>query len=703
MAMRKLIMLVLAFGMAVTMSKAQNNPLDNPFFSEYQTPFKVPPFHIIKLEHYVPAFEKGIEEQRKEIEAIINNPSAPTFENTILALDKSGRLLSKVSIVFYSLNSAETSDEMQKIARLVAPKVTEHRDNINLNEKLFQRIKTIYNNRDKLGLDSLQKRTVEKYYDDFVRNGANLNVADKAKLRHINQQLSQLGLKFGENLLAETNKNFYLVVDKPEDLEGLPQDVINAAAITAKQFGQEGKWVFTLQKPSMIPFLQYARNRELREKLYMGYLMRGNNNNEFDNKAIILEIANLRAQRAKLLGYNTYADYVISNNMAKTPQAVYNFLNEVWEPALKTAERERDAMQVMIDRKGGDFKLAPWDWWFYAEKVRKEKFDLDESELKPYFKLENVRDGMFYVATQLYGITFTKRTDLPVYHPEVEVFEVKDQNENHVGLLYLDYHPRPGKRVGAWCGRFRQQTYENGKRITPIVNIVTNFTRPTAAAPALLTWDEVETLFHEFGHALHGLFTDGPYDRIAGSVPRDMVELPSQIMEHWSSQPQVLKVYARHYQTGEVIPDALIEKLQKSQTFNQGFATVEYIAASILDLDWHSFTEPRRVDVVEFENESMKRINLIPEIYPRYRSTYFNHIVGGYAAGYYVYLWAEVLDADAFNAFIETGDIFNKEVAERFRKHILSDGGNNDGMAQYLKFRGKSPSIEPLLKNRGLK
>ncbi|QKG79780.1 M3 family metallopeptidase [Tenuifilum thalassicum] len=697
--MRKTITLMLLSALFVSGCQKKT---ENPFFSEYKTPFGVPPFDEIKLEHYVPAFEKGIEEHQKEIDAIVNNEAEPTFENTILALDKSGRLLTKVSRVFYSLNSAETSPEMQALAREIAPKVTAHYDNISLNEKLFERIKKVYENRNELGLDSLQLRTVEKYYEDFVRNGANLNDEDKAKLREINQKLSELRIKFGENLLAETNKNFLLVIDKPEDLEGLSQDIIDAAAIEAKNRGYEGKWVFTLQKPSMIPFLQYSKKRELREKLYMGYVTRGNHNDEFDNKAIILEIAKLRAQKAKLLGYETYNHYIISKNMAKTPEAVYSFLNKVMEPALKAAIRDREAMQAIIDREGGNFKLASWDWWYYAEKLKKEKYDLDEAELKPYFKLENVREGMFYVANKLYGLTFTKRTDLPIYHPEVEVFEVKDENDNHVGLLYLDYHPRPGKRVGAWCGRFRQQTYENGKRIPPIVNIVTNFTRPTETTPALLTWDEVETLFHEFGHALHGLFTDGPYDRIAGSVPRDMVELPSQINEHWASQPEVLKYYAKHYETGEPMPDELIEKIQKSSTFNQGFATVEYIAAAILDLDWHSFTEPKDVDVLEFEKQSMDRIKLIPEIYPRYRSTYFNHIVGGYASGYYVYLWAEVLDADAFNAFVETGDIFNREVAAKFRKHILSDGGNDDGMKQYLKFRGKEPSIEPLLKNRGL-
>jgi len=403
------------------------------------------------------------------------------------------------------------------------------------------------------------------------------------------------------------------------------------------------------------------------------------------------------------LGYKTYADYSISNNMAKTPEAVYDFLNQVMEPALIAATRDRDDMQAIINREGGTFKLAPWDWWYYAEKLKKEKFNLDESELKPYFKLENVRDGMFYVANQLYGITFTRRTDLPIYHPDVEVFEVKNETGAHIGLLYLDYFPRAGKRVGAWCGRFRQQTYENGKRITPIVTMVTNFTPPTGNTPALLTWDEVTTLFHEFGHALHGLFTDGPYDRIAGSLPRDMVELPSQVMENWAGEPHVIKVYAKHYQNGSPMPEDLINRLKKSMTFNQGFETVEYIAASVLDLDWHSITEPQKVDVLQFENNSMKRIHLLDEIYPRYRTTYFNHIIGGYAAGYYVYLWAAVLDTDAFNAFAETGDIFNHEVATRFRKHVLTEGGNDEGMIQYVKFRGKEPSVEPLLKKRGFK
>ncbi len=686
-----------------TVGFSQTKKHENPFFSEYSTPFKMPPFDLIDTSDYVPAFVKGIADREAEISAIVNNPDAPTFENTIVPFDRSNKILSKVGAVFSTLNGANTTPALQAIARKVTPMTTRHRDNIMLNDKLFQRIKTVYNNREASSLTADQKRVVEKIFDDFVRNGANLNDADKDKLRNINQQLSGLGLKFNENLLAETNTNFKLVVDKKEDLAGLPKDIIDAAADAAKEFKEDGKWVFTLQKPSMIPFLQYAQNRSLREKLYRGYFERGNNNDKFDNKEIILKIANLRAERARLLGYKTYAEYSISNNMAKTPDNVYNFLYKVMEPAQASAIRDRDEMQNIIDKEGGNFKLEPWDWWYYAEKLKKEKFNLEESELKPYFALGNVRDGMFYVANKLYGITFTRLSNVPVYHPEVEVFEVKDENKSHLGLLTLDYHPRPGKRVGAWCGRLRGQSYEDGKKVYPIVTITTNFTRPTGDLPALLTWDEVNTLFHEFGHALHGLFTDGQYERIAGNLPRDMVELPSQIMENWAGEPEVLNVYAKHYKSGKVIPAELLNRLQKSLTFNQGFETVEYIAASVLDLDWHSLDGSKTVDVLSFEKESMDKLKLIPEILPRYRTTYFSHIIGGYAAGYYVYLWAAVLDTDAFNAFVETGNIYNKDVAAKFRKYVLTEGGTDEGMVQYLKFRGKEPSVDPLLKKRGLK
>lgn len=681
----------------------QEEEMKNPFFSEFNTPFEFPDFTRIDTSHYLPAFKEGIERQKTEIEAIVSNTEEPTFENTILAYDHSGRLLKNVSSVFYSVNSAETNPAMQQIAREVAPLTTAHNDDIQLNEKLFARIKALHDRKDELGLDSLQMRTLEKYYKDFVRNGANLSPEDKEKLRDLNQQLSKNQLKFRDNLLAETNKNFLLVIDNEEDLAGLPDGSVSAAAEAAADAGMEGKWVFTLAKPSMIPFLQYADNRDLREKIYRGYFMRGNHNDEYDNKEAIRNIVNLRAEKAALLGYENYADYIIEKNMASTPENVYDFLDELMVPALEVAKNERAEMQSIIDAEGGDFDLQSWDWWYYAEKLRKQKYDLDEAELKPYFVLENVRDGMFHVASKLYGLEFKPLPDMPVYHPEVEVYEVTEADGSHLALLTLDYHPRPGKRVGAWCGRLRSQYYEDGEKVYPIVTITTNFTRPSGDTPALLTWDEVNTLFHEFGHALHGFFTDGEYNRIAGQVPRDMVELPSQIMENWAAHPEVIGVYARHYETGEVMPDTLLQKLMESGTFNQGFATVEYLAASYLDLDWHSLTEPRpNVDVLAFEDASMEKINLIDEIIPRYRTTYFNHIVGGYAAGYYVYIWAAVLDTDAFQAFVESGDIYNPEIAAKFRKYILTEGGNDEGMEQYLRFRGQEPSKEPLLRKRGL-
>ena len=700
--MKKLVLLISMAILLMNTAMSQEKTTTNPFFSEYTTPFKIPPFDQIKNEHYLPAVIKGIAEQQAEIDAIINNPAAPTFENTIMAYEKSGKLLGKVNIVFGSLNGANTNPEMQAIARKMAPLTTTHRDNISLNDKLFQRIKTVYLNRDNSNLDVDQKRVVEKYYSDFVRNGADLSAADKDKLRDLNQKMSVNGIKFGENLLAETNTNFNLVIDNPKDLDGLPKDVIEAAATTAKELNMTGKWVFTLQKPSMLPFLQYAKNRSLREKLYRGYFERGNNNNAFDNKESILNITNLRAEKARLLGFKSHADYMISNNMAKTPEAVYSFLQNIMTPAQKAAMKDRDDMQKIIDKEGGKFKLASWDWWFYAEKLRKEKYNLEESEIKPYFSLGNVRDGMFYVANKLYGISFTKLTNVPVYHPEVEAYEVKEANGSHLGVLFLDFHPRPGKRVGAWTGRLRSQGYEDGKKIYPLVNIVCNFTRPTADAPALLTWDEVTTMFHEFGHSLHGLFADGKYDRIAGNIPRDMIELPSQFMENYAAEPEVLRVYAKHYKTGKVIPQELMTRLQKSLIFNQGFETVEYIAASFLDLDWHNIPGPQKVDVLDFEKQSMKKLNLMDEILPRYRTTYHNHMAGGYSAGYYVYLWAAVLDTDAFQTFKDSGDIFNKTIAASFRKNILTEGGNDEGMVQYNKFRGQEPSQIPLLKKRGL-
>lgn len=702
--MKHLSFLLIALIVMTTACQSPAKKELNPFYEEYTTEFKAPPFDIIQESHYLPAFKEGIARQEKEIKAIVNNVEAPDFENTILAFDRSGELLSKVGNVFYNIKETDNNKQLQDIAREVTPLMTRHRDNISMNMDLFKRVKAIYDQRESLGLNSSQLRVVEKYYMDFVRNGANLNAEDQEKLKKINGELSMLQLKFGENQLAETNKNFSLIIDNEADLSGLPGGVVEAAALTAKQNGHDGKWMFTLQKPSLIPFLQYADNRALREKIYRGYFMRGNNNNEFDNKEIAAKMAALRAKRASLLGYDSHAAYIIDVNMAKTPEKVYEFLDQLWVPALAKAKTELKEMQAIADAEGANFKLASWDWWYYAEKLRKAKYDLDESQIIPYFKLDNVRDGMFWVAQKLYGITFTRNNTVPVYNEAVEVFEVKEADGSHLGVLYLDYHPRDSKGPGAWCTSFREAITRDGVKTPALASVSCNFTRPAGDTPALLNFDEVTTLFHEFGHALHGLFTNGEYKRTAGIVPNDYVELPSQIMENWAAEPEVLKHYASHYETGEVIPDELIAKIQNSGHFNQGFETVEYLAASVLDMDWHSLEPGDGVnDALEFEKASMGKIGLIDEIVPRYRTTYFGHIFdGGYSAGYYVYIWAAVLDSDAFNAFKQSGDIFNQDLAAKFRKHCLSECGEDEGMVQYMKFRGQEPSVQPLLEKRGL-
>lgn len=701
--MKKYLLLFIFTGL-VMISCTNQKPKEegNPLLSEFKTPFEVPPFDIIDTTHFIPAFTAGIEQAKEEINAIISNPEEPGFENTIAAFDKVGETLRKAG-VFYSLSSANTNPTMQRIARELTPMMSAYRNEVNLNQDLFARIKAVYEKRNELKLDVEQMRVVEIMYRDFERSGAALPEDKREELKKINEKLSMLSLNFGENLLAETN-DFKLVIENKDDLAGLPEGLISAAADAASQNGMEGKWVFTLHNPSWIPFLTYSDKRELREKLFKAYYSRANNNNDNDNKAIITELVQLRDQRAKLLGFDNFAEYVIDDNMAKTPENVYSFLHQVWKPALQVAKADRDEMQKMIDAEGGNFKLESWDWWYYAEKLRKQKYDLDEEELKPYLSLDNVREGIFYVSNKLYGLQFEERKDIPVYHEEVKAYEVKEADGTHLAVLYIDSYPRPGKKGGAWCGAIRSGAYEDGKKITPVVYIVTNFTRPVGDNPALLTWDETTTFFHEFGHALHNFFADGHYRRTSRDVPRDYVELPSQIMENWAGEPEVLKAYAKHYQTGEVIPDALIQKLQNSGHFNQGFTTVEYVAASLLDLDWHTIKNIENIDVNAFEKNAMKEIGLINEIIPRYRSTYFSHIFsGGYSAGYYVYLWAEVLDSDAFNAFKETGDLFNQELAAKFRKHCLAENGMGDGMDQYLKFRGKEPSIDALLEKRGLK
>jgi peptidyl-dipeptidase Dcp len=702
--MRKITIVVTVLFTLLFYNCKKDKMTENPFFSAYNTPFGVPAFDKIDTTDYMPAFTEGMKRQSAEIDSIVKNAEAPSFENTIYAFDRSGKLLTDVSKVFFNLNECNTNEQMQAIARRISPLLSEHSDNIFLNENLFKRIKAVYDKRNEMKLDSQQIRVTEKYYRDFVRRGANLPADQKEQLRKINKELAMLSLQFGENLLAETNKNFKLVIEDSADLDGLPPNIIAGAAEAATNAGLKGKWVFTLAKPSLIPFLQYDKNRSLREKIYRGYFMRGDNGNSNDNNAVVARIVNLRAKAARLLGYKTYAEYVIDENMAKTPANVYDFLMKLWDPSLNVAKKEVAEMQKIIDREGGKFKLQSWDWWYYAEKVRKEKYNLDDSELRPYFSLSHVRDGMFMVANKLYGITFTQRTDLPVYEKDVETFEVKEANGSPLGVLYLDYYPRDGKGAGAWTTDFRSAIWEKGKRVDAIASIVCNFTKPTANTPALLNWDEVETLFHEFGHALHGLFIQGKYYRTAGSVPSDYVELPSQIMENWAGEPEVLRAYAKHYQTGQPIPEELIKKIVASGLFNQGFANTEYLAASLLDMDYHSVTDSLALSVRDFEKQSMDKIHLISEIIPRYRSTYFQHIFdGGYAAGYYVYKWAEVLDADAFSAFKESGNIYNPELAAKFRKYCLAESGDDEGMVQYVKFRGKEPSVEPLLKKRGLK
>jgi peptidyl-dipeptidase Dcp len=686
-----------------TAGQSQNNmSTNNPFFSEYKTPFQTPPFDLIKIEHFIPAYKRGMEEQKAEIAVIINNSFSPTFDNTVLALERSGVLLNNVDRVFNALNGANTNDDIQKIDEEITPLLTKHSDDINLNVKLFQRVKVVFDNIDNLSLTPEQRKLTEETYKGFVRGGANLTGAAKERFRKLNEELSMLSLKFGNNVLKETN-GFNMVIEKKEDLAGLPQSSIDAASEAAKKAGIDGKWVFTVHKPSMIPFLQYAQNRALREKIFKAYINRGDNNNEYDNKEIVAKIAALRVERANILGFKTHADFVLERNMAKTPQAVYDFMNRIWGPALKSAKNEINEMQKIIAAEGGKFKLEPWDWWYYAEKVRKAKYDLDENELRPYFLLENVRKGAFDVASKLYGIQFVERNDIPKYVDEAKVFEVKRSDGSHIGIFYSDYFPRPGKRAGAWMSALRTQHRLGDSMVTPIIYNVGNFSRPTGDKPSLLSYEEVKTLFHEFGHALHGLLSNVTYESLAGTaVPRDFVELPSQIMEHWASEPEVLKSYARHYKTGEPIPQKMIDKIQKSSKFNQGFITVEYLSAAFLDMDWHTLTNIKPIITSAFEKESLSKIGLIPEIVVRYRSPYFAHIFsGGYSAGYYSYLWAEVLDSDAFEAFKEKG-IFDRATAQAFLKNILERGGTDDPMKLYIQFRGRKPAIEALLRNRGL-
>ncbi len=699
--MKKLILTTCVAAMMLSCNQQKN---ENPFFAESTAPFGAPMFELIKSDHYMPAYLKGFEEHNNDIACIINNNEAPNFENTIGALDRAGALLGRVGMVFGNLTSAETNEDLIRIENEISPLETEHFDNIALNDKLFERIKCVYDNQDKENLTEEQKNLLEKKYKEFIRSGALLSSEDKEKLKEINKSLGLLYIKFSNNVLAETNA-FKLVIEDESQLSGLPQWVRDGAAEEANLQGKSGKWVFTLAKPSLIPFLQYSDVRELREKMYKAYNNRGNNSNENDNNDVINQILKLRLNRSQLLGFDTFAEMALDNRMAKKPENVYNLLNKIWDAALPKAKKEAAELQKMIKAEGGDFKLAGWDWWYYTEKVRKEKYALDESEIKPYFAVDNVRDGAFMVANKLWGISFKELKGMPVYHQDVKVFEVLDADNSHIGIFYIDYFPRPGKRAGAWMSSYKDQYVENGVDIRPIIVNVGNFSKPIGDTPSLLNIDEVETLFHEFGHGLHGLLTRCNYPGVSGtSVARDFVELPSQIMEHWATHPDVLKMYAKHYQTGEVISDEMIEKISNASNFNNGFTTTELVAAAILDMDMHTRTSYEDFNATEAEKETAKRIGLINEIAFRYNSTFFNHIFSseGYAAGYYSYLWAEVLDADAFDAFVENG-IFDKNTAKLFRENILEKGGGVEPMKLYKNFRGQDPNPDALLRCRGLK
>jgi len=677
---------------------AQNAAQDNPFFQARTTPFGFPPFDQIQEAHYLPAFREGMKREQAEIAAIANSRKAPTFANTIVAMDRSGMFLDDVSAPFYTLLAADTTPGLQAIARELSPLLTAHRDAISLNEKLFARVKAVYDQRGRLKLTPEENFLLENTYKGFVRSGALLDPAGKARLRELNAELSMLSLKFGENLLAETNASF-IVLEKEEDLAGLPASVRAMGADAAKALKMEGKWVFTTQVPSLTPFLQHSTRRDLRERLHRAYFLRGDRGNENDNKEIVKKITALRAARARLLGYPTYADFVLEERMARNVPTVMSFLQRLWAPALERSRGEAAEMQAIIDREKGGFQLASWDWWHYAEKLRQEKYAVDDAALRPYFALENVKQGIFALCEKLYGLRFVRLENLPLYNPEVQAYEVKEADGRHVGLLTFDMHPRAGKRGGAWSGGLRRAYYEKGKRVAPISTITCNFTRPVGGDPALLSIDEVNTFFHEFGHSLNTLFADGPFR--SRSTPRDAVELPSQIMEHWALEPELLQLYARHYQTGEVIPGELVEKLNAARLFNQGFETVEYLAAAVLDMAWHTLRDETVADVRSFERGALNALGLIPAIEPRYRTPYFNHMISGYAAGYYSYIWSGVLDCDAYEAFREKG-IFDRATAESFRRNILAKLGSEDALELYKRFRGAEPKIEPLLRSRGL-
>jgi len=694
------------FIMLITFSSIQ--AMENPFYKNYKTQFEIPPFSEIEEKHFMPAYFKGMEEHNNEIEQIIQNTEKPSFENVIIAMERSGELLDKVNAVFFNLSGSATNKKLQEIEKEISPKLSQHYDSISLNPYIFKKVSLLWEDVDNLNLSKEERKILEETYKRFIRSGALLEGLDKDRYADINQEISKLSVQFSQNLLAETN-NFEIILSR-DDLKGLPEDIVNLAKEEADNKFKKtsdkkyaNKYIFTSHRSSMYPFLTYSERRDLREKLYTGYIMRGDNDNEYDNKNITSKIASLRVEKANILGFETHAHYVLDNTMAKTPEAVYELLNQLWEPALSRAKNELQELQKFVNEEGQNFKIASWDWWYYSEKVRKDKYNIDEEELKNFFTLDNTIDGIFKTANKLFGLTFEEKFDIELYHPDARVWQVKDKNGSHLGLYIGDYYTRSSKRGGAWMSTFKDQSNFDGRE-RPIVINVCNFPPPSKDKPSLLSFEHVTTLFHEFGHGLHGLLTNTHYRSLSGtSVSRDFVEFPSQVLEHWASEPELLKSYAKHYKTGEVISDELIDKMKNASKFNQGFANTEYLAATYLDMDWHSLVSTDIQDTNDFERKSLEKIGLIDEIVSRYRTTYFQHIfTSSYSAGYYSYIWAAVLDSDAFAAFKESGDIYNQDLANKYREYILEKGGTENPMELYQKFRGSNPNIGPLLEDRGL-
>ena len=698
--------IIFLFIILITFSNIQ--AMENPFYKNYKTQFEIPPFSEIEEKHFMPAYFKGMEEHNNEIEQIIQNTEKPSFENVIIAMERSGELLDKVNAVFFNLSGSATNEKLQEIEKEISPKLSQHYDSISLNPYIFKKVSLLWEDVDNLNLSKEERKILEETYKRFIRSGALLKGSDKDRYADINQEISKLSVQFSQNLLAETN-NFEIILSR-DDLKGLPEDIVNLAKEEADNKFKKtsdkkyaNKYIFTSHRSSMYPFLTYSERRDLREKLYTGYIMRGDNDNEYDNKNITSKIASLRVEKANILGFETHAHYVLDNTMAKTPEAVYELLNQLWEPALSRAKNELQELQKFVNEEGQNFKIASWDWWYYSEKVRKDKYNIDEEELKNFFTLDNTIDGIFKTANKLFGLTFEEKFDIELYHPDARVWQVKDKNGSHLGLYIGDYYTRSSKRGGAWMSTFKDQSNFDGRE-RPIVINVCNFPPPSKDKPSLLSFEHVTTLFHEFGHGLHGLLTNTHYRSLSGtSVSRDFVEFPSQVLEHWASEPELLKSYAKHYKTGEVISDELIDKMKNASKFNQGFANTEYLAATYLDMDWHSLESTDIQDTNDFERKSLEKIGLIDEIVSRYRTTYFQHIfTSSYSAGYYSYIWAAVLDSDAFAAFKESGDIYNQDLASKYREYILEKGGTENPMELYQKFRGSNPNIGPLLEDRGL-